>query len=172
MMDALVPGFSSPRTDLSPEEANLRAWHFGFNRLDDLPETLIAGRERAFLTWLFRAKAVKPWAIGPDDIAEYARQLAAPGAIRAATRYYQEAFSADGVAANRARSVRPLAMPVLALGAERGVGRGLVEAMTQLATHAEGGVIADCGHYMPEESPDEVSAALIRFFDHAAKQKP
>ena len=63
-------------------------------------------------------------------------------------------------------------MPVLALGAERGVGRGLVEAMTQLATHAEGGVIADCGHYMPEESPDEVSAALIRFFDHAAKQKP
>ena len=59
MMDALVPGFSSPRTDLSPEEANLRAWHFGFNRLDDLPETLIAGRERAFLTWLFRAKAVK-----------------------------------------------------------------------------------------------------------------
>jgi pimeloyl-ACP methyl ester carboxylesterase len=172
VMDALVPGLSSPRSDLSPEEANLRAWHFAFNRLDDLPETLITGRERAFLTWLFRAKAVKPWAIGPDDIAEYARQLAAPGAIRAATRYYQEAFSADGVAANRARSLRPLAMPVLALGAERGVGPGLVEAMRSLALHVEGGVITDCGHYMPEESPEEVSAALIRFFDHAAKQQP
>jgi pimeloyl-ACP methyl ester carboxylesterase len=164
VMDALVPGLSASRTDLSLDEANLRSWHFAFNRLDDLPELLIAGREHAFLTWLFRAKAVNPWAIGPDDIDEYARQLAAPGAIRAATAYYKEAFSPEGFAANQARSARPLAMPVLALGAERGVGPGLVDAMRALATDVQGGVVADCGHYMPEERPEEVSDELIRFF--------
>ncbi|MGJ4943078.1 alpha/beta fold hydrolase [Bradyrhizobium sp. HKCCYLS1011] len=164
VLDALVPGLSSPRTDLAPDEANLRTWHFAFNRLDDLPEILIAGREPAFLTWLFRAKAINAWAIGPDDIDEYARQLAAPGAIRAATAYYKAAFSPEGLAANRARGQRPLPMPVLALGAERGVGQGMVEAMRSLGSDVQGGVVAGCGHYMPEESPDEVSGELIRFF--------
>jgi pimeloyl-ACP methyl ester carboxylesterase len=167
VMDALVPGISTPRTDLSPEEANLRTWHFAFNRLDDLPEILLTGREHAFLTWLFRAKAVNAWAIGPDDIAEYARQLAAPGAIRAATGYYKAAFNPDGLAANRARSERTLTMPVLALGAERGVGQGIVDAMRLLASDVQGGVIADCGHYMPEERPEDISRALIHFFDAA-----
>jgi pimeloyl-ACP methyl ester carboxylesterase len=165
VMDALVPGISSPRTDLSPEEANLRSWHFAFNRLDDLPEILISGREHAFLIWLFRAKSLRPWAIGPADVEEYARQLAAPGAIRAATAYYRAAFAPEGLAANRARAGRPLAAPVLALGAERGVGEGIVEAMRTVASDVQGGVVAHCGHYMPEESPDAVSDALIRFFD-------
>ncbi|WP_458095567.1 alpha/beta fold hydrolase [Roseomonas sp. WA12] len=164
VLDALVPGLSSPRTDLPPEEANLRSWHFGFNRLDDLPEMLIAGRERAFLTWLFRAKAARPWAIGAEDIEEYARQLAAPGAVRAATGYYKAAFSAEGLAASRARAARPLAMPVLALGAERGVGETIVDAMRMVASDVRGGVVAGCGHYMPEEDPERVSGELIRFF--------
>jgi pimeloyl-ACP methyl ester carboxylesterase len=171
VMDALVPGLSSPRTDLAPDEANLRTWHFAFNRLDDLPEVLIAGRERAFLTWLFRAKAVNAWAIGPDDIEEYARQLAAPGAIRAATAYYKAAFSPEGLAANRARSRRLLPMPVLALGAERGVGQGMVEAMRALGSNVQGGIVAGCGHYMPEESPDEVASKLIRFFSDVAPNR-
>ena len=56
-------------------------------------------------------------------------------------------------------------MPVLALGAERGVGHGIVEAMRALANDVRGGVVADCGHYMPEERPDEISRALIGFFN-------
>ena len=68
VLDALLPGVTPPPSGLPSEEINLRTWHFAFNRLDDLPEILIAGRERAFLTWLFRAKAMLPWAIGPADL--------------------------------------------------------------------------------------------------------
>ena len=73
----------------------MKTWHFAFNRLDDLPEILILGREREFLTWLFHAKAAKPWAIGPGDLDEYVRVLAAPGAMRAALSYYRTAFSPE-----------------------------------------------------------------------------
>jgi pimeloyl-ACP methyl ester carboxylesterase len=164
VMDSLVPGISTPRTDLPPDEANLRSWHFGFNRLDDLPEVLLAGREKLFLTWLFRTKSMRPWAIGPEAIDEYARQLAAPGAVRSATAYYKAAFEPANVAANVERSKRPLAMPVLALGGERGYGPRMVEAMRSLALDVVGGEVGGCGHYLPEEDPERISDELLRFF--------
>ena len=107
---------------------------------------------------------MRPWAIGPADLDEYARQLAAPGTIRAAGSYYRAAFSAEGLAQNRARAERRLSIPVLALGAERGVGETIIEAMRAVAQDVRGGVVKDCGHYMPEEFPDRVSEELIYFF--------
>jgi pimeloyl-ACP methyl ester carboxylesterase len=164
VMDAVVPGISSPRTDLHPDEANLRSWHFGFNRLDDLPEILLRGREALFLTWLFRAKSMRPWTIGALDIEEYARQLAAPGAIRTASAYYKTVFSPEGLAANRERAKRSLSIPVLALGGERGVGAQMVDAMRAVATEVQGGEISGCGHYLPEEDPARIAQELLRFF--------
>src|SRR3546814_5059404 len=127
MFDALIPGLSAPPTDLPANEANLRSWHFSFKQLDELPQLLIAGREEAFLTWLFRAKALQPWTITAEDNAIYARQLAAPGALRAVTGHYQAELSPHGVAANRLRAKKRLDIPVLAVGAERGeIGRAHV----------------------------------------------
>lgn len=171
LLDALIPGLSVPRNDLTVREGHLRAWHFPFNQLDDLPELLLAGREHAFLTWLFWAKSVRPWAFTAADIDEYARQMAAPGAIRAATAYYKAAFSADGMAANRARAEKLLDIPVRVLGAERGLGGTMVEAVLPLAHNVTGGTIADCGHYLPEERPDEVTADLLTFFGSASGRR-
>jgi pimeloyl-ACP methyl ester carboxylesterase len=167
VLDALVPGLSAPRTDLPVVEANLRSWHFAFNQLDELPQLLISGREEEFLTWLFRAKSLQPWAIAPEDIAVYARQLAAPGALRAATSYYQAAFSSEGIAANRKRAEVPLDMPVLALGAERGIGDNILNALRALAIDVKGHVISNAGHYLPEEASNRVAAELIEFFHKA-----
>jgi pimeloyl-ACP methyl ester carboxylesterase len=74
LFDAALPGISPPPAAGIPSaDVNLRTWHFAFNRLDDLPEILLAGREREFLTWLFRAKAVRRWAITATDLEEYVR---------------------------------------------------------------------------------------------------
>ncbi|MBF6616325.1 MAG: alpha/beta fold hydrolase [Candidimonas sp.] len=164
MFDALVPGLSAARSDLPAEEANLRSWHFSFNQLDELPQLLIAGREEVFLTWLFHAKALQPWTITAEDIAIYARQLAAPGALRAVTGYYQSALSPTGVAANRLRAKKRLDIPVLAVGAERGVGDRIVDALRSLAEDVQGDVILNAGHYLPEEASNRVSELLVGFF--------
>src|SRR5690606_19553699 len=96
-------------------------------------------------------------------IAIYARQLAAPGALRAVTGYYQSALSPAGVAANRRRAEKRLDIPVLAVGAERGVGDRIVSASQYLAENVHGEVILNAGHYLPEEAANQVAELLVEF---------
>ena len=79
VFDALLPGITPPPPAGIPSaEANMKTWHLAFNRLDDLPEILLQGRERELLSWLFRNKATRPWTITPADLSEYARVNAPP----------------------------------------------------------------------------------------------
>ncbi|WP_280542322.1 alpha/beta hydrolase [Chromohalobacter sp. 11-W] len=34
----------------------------------------------------------------------------------------------------------------------------------ELANHIEGGIVRNCGHYMPEEQPEEIGKRMIEFF--------
>jgi pimeloyl-ACP methyl ester carboxylesterase len=164
LFDAALPGVSRPpAAGIPSEDLNLRTWHFAFNRLDDLPELLLAGREREFLIWLFRAKAVRHWAITATDLEEYVRVNAAPGASRAAFSYYRAILSQEGLEASRARAERKLDMPILAFGAETGVGAGLIDTMRLVATDVRGGVFVGCGHYMPEEAPRALAEQVLKF---------
>jgi pimeloyl-ACP methyl ester carboxylesterase len=164
VFDALLPGITPPPpAGLPSAEMNVKIWQLAFNRLDDLPEILLQGREREFLTWLFRAKCIRPWAITPADLAEYVRVNAAPGATRAALSYYRHNLGSEGIAGTRARAERKLPMPVLAFGADAGVGTMVLDTMRLIAADARGGVFAGCGHYMPEEAPRAVAEQIIRF---------
>ena len=166
LFDARLPGVSPPpAAGIPSEDLNLKTWHFAFNRLDDLPELLLAGREREFLTWLFRAKAVRHWAITPTDLEEYVRVNAAPGATRAALSYYRAGFSPEGLEGSRARAERKLDIPILAFGAETGVGAGLIDTMRLVATDVRGGVFEGCGHYMPEEAPRALAEQVLKFLN-------
>lgn len=164
VFDAALPGITPPAPAGIPSaEANVKTWHFAFNRLDDLPELLLEGRERAFLTWLFRAKAVRPWAITPADLDEYERVNAAPGATRAALSYYRQNLGPEALERNRRRAERKLSIPVLAFGADAGVGTMLIDTLRLVAEDVSGGIFTDCGHYMPEEAPRAVAERLIDF---------
>jgi pimeloyl-ACP methyl ester carboxylesterase len=164
VFDAALPGVTPPPPAGIPSaEANVKTWHFAFNRLDDLPEILLQGHEREFLTWLFRAKSTRPWTITPADLDEYVRVNAAPGATRAALSYYRHKLGPEGIAHSRARAERKLALPVLAFGAETGVATALIDTMRLVATGVRGGVFICCGHYMPEEAPRAVADHIITF---------
>lgn len=164
VFDSALPGISAFQpAGIPSEEANVRTWHFGFNRLDDLPEILLQGREREFLAWLFRAKSLRGWTITPTDLEEYARVNALPGATRSALAYYRHIFSAEGLECNRRRAETRLDIPVLAFGAQRGAGAILFDTMRVVAHDVSGGVFDDCGHYMPEEAPRAVASQILAF---------
>ncbi|TWB45453.1 alpha/beta fold hydrolase [Nitrospirillum pindoramense] len=163
LVDAALPGITSPPPPGIPsDEANARTWHFAFNRLDDLPELLIQGRERAYLSHLFNAKAQRRWAIGPADLDEYVRVLSLPGALRATFAYYREVFRPEELARAKARAGKGLALPILAVGARTGVGTMLADTLRGHAADVRAQVL-DCGHYVPEEAPDELAALLVDF---------
>jgi pimeloyl-ACP methyl ester carboxylesterase len=116
LTEANVPGVSPPAPAGVPSEAvNLKSWQFAFNRLDDLPEILVQGHERAYLTWLFATKTTRAYAIEPAALDEYVRVFSAPGTARAGFAWYRAAFSPEGLAQAKVRAARRLPMPVLAL---------------------------------------------------------
>jgi pimeloyl-ACP methyl ester carboxylesterase len=40
----------------------------------------------------------------------------------------------------------------------------VVESLRRVATEVQGGVIENCGHWMPEEQPAELLKRLLEFF--------
>lgn len=159
-MTIQTPDAARPIPD---EGTNIASWHLGFNRLADLPEALVAGRERLFLDWLFDHKATKPEAIDATAREHYARSFAAPGAARAGFDYYRALLSPDGLRRMAERVARPLPMPVLAIGAEGGVGARLARSLGGAASILHS-VVLSGGHYLPEEAPEAFAQAVIDFW--------
>ncbi len=160
ILDVTIPGDGSQNISQGG-----RRWHHGFHQTLDLPEALVAGREDIYLGWFYRTYGARPDAIGERDVAEYLRVYRQPGALRAGFSYYR-AIPRD-IADNAAVLARSkLPMPVLALGGDRSWGRGLevVESLRRMAADVQGGVIENCGHWMPEEQPAELLRRLLVFF--------
>lgn len=163
LSEATIPNPTSSKP-VPDDDANVKTWHFGFNRLADLPEALVAGRERVFLDWLFDNKAMHPTRIDPAARDEYGRAFSAPGAASAGFAYYRELFGAAGLERMGERLAAPLTMPVLTVGAEGGVGTSLHGSLQGAATNLHGAVLAGCGHYLPEECPEEFASTIECFW--------
>jgi pimeloyl-ACP methyl ester carboxylesterase len=166
LTEVLIPGLIPPPSTAIPSDAsNLKAWQFSFNRLNDLPEILVEGHERAFLTWIFATKSTRSYAIEPSAIDEYTREYSAPGAMRAGFAWYRANFDDEGLAQAKARATKRMTMPVLALGGSDGVGGALRATIASSGDHVQGGAIGpDCGHFLPEECPDELTQAVLKFW--------
>ncbi|MFO1028829.1 MAG: alpha/beta fold hydrolase [Acetobacteraceae bacterium] len=159
ILDVAIPGDGSPNISQGG-----RRWHHAFHQTLDLPEALVAGREDIYLGWFYRNYGARP--LADDEIAEYLRTYRQPGALRAGFSFYR-ALPQD-IADNAARLAAgfKLPMPVLALGGDSAWGRRMevVESLQRLAVDVRGGVIANCGHWMPEEQPEELLRHLLAFF--------
>lgn len=163
LMDAGIPGVTLPENlPIAPERA-WRTWHFAFHAIADLPEALIAGRERVYLDWFLRRKAADPFSFGDADLDEYERAFTLPGALRAGLACYRAA--AVSAAQNRLlREGAKLSMPVLALSADQGSIPDMAGPLRPFVEDVRGECLADCGHFLPEEQPQTVAAHLVRFF--------
>lgn len=136
-------------------------WHNLFQAVPDLPEALVAGRERLYLRWFYEHNAYDPSAVDAAAIDEYVRCYSGPGALRASFEWYR---TADQDAADIQRAAqRRLTLPVLALGGDSCLGASPLNAMRAAADDVHGGVLERCGHWMPEERPDALLAALRPF---------
>jgi len=161
IIDVTIPGDGGP--DISQGG---KRWHHAFNRTPDLPEALVSGREAVYLGWFYRTFAHRTEVMNDAAIAEFLRCYREPDSLSAGFRYYR-AVPQD-IADNAAIIARfKLPMPVLALGGAESWGRRMevLESMQRVALDVRGGVIENCGHFVPEEQPDELTRQLMAFFN-------
>ncbi|MPZ52042.1 MAG: alpha/beta fold hydrolase [Acidimicrobiia bacterium] len=128
----------------------------------DLPERIItAAPDRYYFT-------TGSERFHPDALADYLRCVRNPETVHAMCEDYRAGAGIDDELDEEDRSAgRRIQCPVLALWAgkdELGRWFDVLETWRGWADDVSGRPI-DAGHYLPEEAPDEVSAALMTFLD-------
>src|SRR3712207_6152329 len=143
-------------------EFGLSYWHWFFLAQPfDLPERLLAADpENA----LFRGCSE---IFHPEAWGEYARSLRDPETIHAACEDYRAAATLDHEHDAQDREAgRRIACPLLALWGREGFLEGHYDVLDVWRSWADDvrGRALECGHYLPEEAPEETCAELRAFF--------
>jgi pimeloyl-ACP methyl ester carboxylesterase len=138
-------------------------WNWGFfSMTNGLPESVISGRESIWVRDFTASISATAGVISPQDVEVYAQALRDPARLRASFEYFR-AFPTDIADVQHCLEEGPLPMPVLALGAEHSMGETVADLARTVATDVTGDVIADSGHWIPEEKPRELLDRLIAF---------
>jgi haloacetate dehalogenase len=132
----------------------------------ELPERLIGADPLFYLHWTLGRWGTGTSVFAPDAMAEYERCFSDPAVIHASCEDYRAAASID-LAHDEADLDRRIRCPLLVLWGKRGL---MERHFDVLATWREkaagpvGGRALDCGHFLPEEQPEETAAELLAFF--------
>ena len=159
--EAPLPGISPSPPLFLPPQLNERLWHLAFNQLPKINEQLVRGREDIFFGAEFDASAGTKKL--PDNVVKYyIDTLAAdPDHLRGSFGFYR-AIRAS-IAQNEQRKTRRLTLPVLAIGGAESSGEGVGNTMKLAADDVQTLVIPGCGHWVAEQAPEQLLAALTAF---------
>jgi pimeloyl-ACP methyl ester carboxylesterase len=159
-MDAPLPGLGTWYAQLT----NPKVWHFNFRGPD--VERLVAGRERILLDRFYNDLSANPAAIDEQTRNHYAELYARPDAIHDAFSGQFAAFAQDAED-NKAlfAKVGKLAMPVLAIGGDHSYGASMERELDYVASHVQGAVITNSGHWIMEEQPQQALDTIIPFIE-------
>jgi pimeloyl-ACP methyl ester carboxylesterase len=123
------------------------------------PEKLIVGNERAFLTWFYDRDPLTSQAIEPAAVEEYLRTFCGHEGVLGALGVYRAAFTTMEQTAPL--TGHRISTPTVALGGAKAQGDH-VRAMVEMVAHSvDGGTVAGVGHFLPEESPDEIVRQIL-----------
>ena len=156
-----------PPLGIGPQEWAPNLWHMQFHMTPELPEALLDGKIRTYLRWFYgdgwMHGTPKSLTISEADMDEYVRTYSQPGAIKTWLAHYR-AFPQD--MQDNAEFVKTkLTMPVLTIGGEETLGDWAYKVMSLAAESVQGILVKNCGHWIPEEAPEELLQHLTAFFE-------
>lgn len=151
-----LPGFG---WEALADVAHGGAWHIGALAAPGIPELLLAGRERAFLTgYALPSMTGTPGAFGDDDIEALVRAYAGPAGFSGAAALFRAALR-EG---DELRTLGTVGVPVLAVGG--GSGPFTADTLRHVAPELREVTIAGIGHFVAMEAPGRLAEALLDFF--------
>jgi haloacetate dehalogenase len=153
--------------DLADRKFAVNAFHWGFLARDGgLPERLIGHDPDFFQDYLMQLWAGDYGALDPEALQEYRRCFRKPENIAASCADYRAGYTIDDAQDRADRAAgKKIACPVLVLSGDQYLSTGenqAVDIWKRWATDVRGSLIQS-GHFVAEEKPQDVLAALVPF---------
>jgi len=129
----------------------------------DLPERMIGADPELFVRAFF--SRLGSGTLAPDAIAEYVRAFRDPAVIHASCEDYRAAASID-LEHDAADATAKVTCPLLVLWGSKGRIAQMFDVSAtwrEQATDVRGRALP-CGHYLPEEAPEQTLQELLAFF--------
>ena len=144
------------------------AWYIGFLAAPGVPEMLLAGREREFLTKVaYPAMCAIPNAVTVTDVEEFVRTYSRPNGWRGAVGLYQSMLQ-EGPEIQALAQSHKVNAPVLTIGA--GGGTFTANTMAAAATTVHSVLLDGVGHYAAMEAPELIAQAIAEFIEGIDQQ--
>lgn len=158
LMDAPIPGVGDIWEKVYTNPA---LWHFHFVNSPTALE-LVNGRERVFLEHVWQSFGGDLAKFKEEEKRMYAQSYAQPGVMRDAFEYFK-AFEPTDASDNRNFAKTKLPMLLLVIEGDKGMNGVLAIQAAVISDHVKA-IKFSSGHWLMEEKPAEVSAALKEFF--------
>ena len=158
--EAPLPGITPQNPLVLPDQVKARLWHIPFNQQDRVNEQLVTGREDIFFGAEFDASAGTHKLPG-DTVRYYIDTLKDPDHLRGSFGFYRAIPTS--ITQNEQRKTRRLTLPVLAIGGAESSGEGPGNTMKLTADDMQTLVIPGCAHWVAEQAPEQLLAALTTF---------
>jgi len=133
---------------------------------DGLPETMIGKDPAYYLRETMRRWARPGFQFAPEAMAEYVRCFSDPACIHAACEDYRAGGTVDFEYDKQDFGTKKIQCPVLSLWGSGGIAKRSddpLSAWRPWADDLRGHAIAGCGHFLPEEAPEETLKGLEAF---------
>ncbi len=154
-----MPLLPAPRTFGEKMDANMPyAWWMGFNQVKGLPEKILEGRFRFLIDWLFDYVMIEETKMTEKERSIYAEAYNDTESIRASNAWYQT-FGQD---IEDSKTYQQLQMPVLGIGSNVSY-QFMQVAMPYVCQNGHLVALSKGGHYMFEETPEQVIEAIYNF---------
>lgn len=162
-----VPPAAVWRENISLKQM-LRSWYMFFFQVPRLPEWLMSQQNLRAIERSFSEKVIRKGSFSKEDIERYKEAARQPGALTGALNYYRanvlgRLFARKTASTNNENRIR---VPTLFIFAEQDF--AILPAMVRgvekyIDAHYRELRIPDSGHWVQNEAPEEVNAALLDF---------
>ena len=160
LIDAAIPGLVS--ADFFSVVNAAKVWQFYFHKNSDLASDLVQGKEKEYLSWYFTNKSIRKENLSADIIDFYVRYYSRPHAMKAGFLWYS--FIDESIKTNTLTPETRFHQPIFTMGGEFATKSLIYNGLSPYCDRVTSYVIEQCGHYIPEEAPEEILEAILTTF--------
>ncbi|GAB1738683.1 hypothetical protein NU219Hw_g3480t1 [Hortaea werneckii] len=165
-----LPGTQTYYRDKQDLQRQVQQFHFIFHQVPDLPEALVKGNERVYITHFYTKIGYKVDAFSKEDVDQYAAAYEQPSAMRCAFGLYR-AFEKDAEdTKSRLAKQGKCTVPTLILSGEKSHHMAEAQEMALEVTKEDKlqiGVVKNAAHWLAEENSagfvDELQAFIGQY---------